>query len=73
MNHLCEMITNSRRAYEAMTDEDILQAMDDHMHLRIDPVEEGIVEEDGTLSDREQAINHLLWADERELRLLGHY
>lgn len=67
-----QMLVNSRRAYEAMTDKEIVQALDDHMHLRIDPVEDGIVDEDGTLADREQAINHLLQADERELRLLGY-
>ena len=66
------MLENSRKTYEAMTDAKLISAMDDHMHLDVDPVEEGIVDEDGALADRDEAIRELLRADERELKLLGY-
>ena len=72
MTDIHTMLTNCRTAYEAMTDEELIKAMDDHMHLDVDPSEDGLLDEAGELDDRDDAVEALLRADERELRLLGY-
>jgi len=54
-----------------MTDVELIEAMDEHMHLDVDPVGDGVVDGDGSLCDRQGAIRELCRAEERELRLLG--
>lgn len=71
MDSIYTMLENCRKAYESMTDPELVEAMEQHMHLEVDPVEDGLVNRRGQLVDRDAAIRELLQAEERELRLLG--
>ena len=63
MSSIYELLENGRKAYRAMADAEVIAAMEGHMHLDVDPVQDGIVDEDGRLSDRDAAVRELCRAD----------